>query len=341
MTRDLTHSGHPRTRLDPDSVVGRLFGNGHRFEFFQAVWLLENLFADAPGPGVGIEPSEERIRLRPHSALVFPASDIREVDWADEDTARVTVTFMGLYGIDSPLPAYFQERIAAEADGAEELRDFLDIFNHRLFAYFFRSWKKYRPGLHFDRTYRNAHAETFLSLAGLGTAGAAEDLPVPALRLAAFAGRLGAHVHNADGLQALLAAVLERIPVDVVENVPRWVPLADPTRLGGKSESDGMLGVNMILGRRLFDVSGKFRVVLGPISFEQYLRLLPGTELARMVDVIVRMYAPDYLDYDVELRLDTQELPPTKLGGSGAQLGRNAWIGRPADDVVSEIVAYA
>jgi len=333
--------------VDPDGVIERLFREGYRFDFFQATWLLEKLFADAPAPGTGIEPAPERIRFRPHGGVVFPASDVREVTF-DEGMARVTVTFMGLYGVDAPLPGYFYNGIAAETEDSDVLRDFLDIFNHRLFAYFYRAWKKYRPGLHGSRTDRDAHVRTFLSLAGVGTPEALPDFDVPVLRLAAFAGRLGDRARNADGLRALMAGLLGGVPVEVRENLPRWVPIPAPTRIGrggGRSgrgaAAPAVLGSNTILGRRLFDVSGKFRIVLGPMSYEQYLSYLPGTAQARTVHALVRLYAPDFLDYDVELLLDSDEVPPLRLGDRRSQVGRNAWVGHPSVDVVSDVVAYA
>ena len=328
-------------RIDPDGVLGRLLREGHRYSFFQAAWLLETLLADAPAPGEAEAASASRVQFRPHSALVFPAADVREVTWSAEDAARITATFMGLYGVDSPLPVYFYDRIANEADEADVLRDFLDIFNHRQYTFFYRAWKKYRPALHFERSHKNAHAHTFLSLAGLGTPGTAAAAPVPPLRLAAFAGRLGSCVRNAEGLQALLDDLLEGISVRVVEHVPRWVAVAERPRLGGKTRRLAGLGTHSVVGRRVFDVSGTFRLVLGPLTLAQYHALLPGGALARLADALVRLYVQDGLDFDVDLLLATAEVPPLTLSDRRARLGRNTWLGRPAGDVVSEVVAYA
>ncbi|WP_416359359.1 type VI secretion system baseplate subunit TssG, partial [Acinetobacter baumannii] len=49
----------------------------------------------------------------------------------------VRVTFMGLYGVESPLPTHYSDDIAQRREGVEATEDFLDIFNHRLIAQYY------------------------------------------------------------------------------------------------------------------------------------------------------------------------------------------------------------
>ena len=320
-------------------VYGRLFREGYRFNFYQAVRLLEKYFADAPAPGETSEVRRERIFFRPDVALTFPASDVRRVEALDEaDRARVTVTFMGLYGIASPLPVYFYDELATEEPDTFPLRDFLDIFDHRLYSYFYRAWKKYRPEINTEQPDRDVHAKRFLGLAGLGTAHALDRSPVAnRMRLAAFAGRLSPRVRNAEGLRAVLAGLLKGIEVRIEENVARWVPIPSrPTMSGGGMQ----LGVTTTIGEKVFDRAGKFRVVLGPITFAQYRELLPGGDLARRIAYLVRLYAPDYLDYDVEIHLNTDDIPRVRLGEKAVSVGQTTWLGSPADEVTVQHLDY-
>ena len=326
--------------VDPQSVFGALFREGYHFSFYQAVWLLEALLDDAPAPGEVSEVWRERIRFRPSEDMIFPAADVQAVTWDEvEKWAEVVVTFMGLYGVASPLPVYFYKALSQGQEEYQALRDFLDIFNHRLYSYFYRGWKKYRPGLLFERSYENEHAQRFLSLAGVGTPDAALEAFAP-LRLAAFAGRLGPHVRNAEGLKALVEGMVPPIRAEVVENVPRWVPVAQRPGLGKQARVPLQLGENALVGGRLYDVSGKFRLRLGPLTLEQFQALSPGGPLARQVHRLVRLYVPDYLDYDVELLLDVPEAPALRLGDRNAKLGINTWIGRPTGEMISEIAVY-
>lgn len=327
-------------------VYRRLFSEGYLFDFYQAVRLLEKFFPDAPQPGQTSEVRKEQIFFRPETALVFPGTDVKRVELRDADEARalararLTVTFMGLYGIGSPLPVYFYDELATEEEEVQPLRDFLDIFNHRLYAYFYRAWKKYRPEVHTGTPDEGAHARRFISVTGLGTADTLSGTPVEApMRLAAFAGRLGPRVRNADGLRALLAGLLGGAAVRILENVPRWVPIPVRPSMG----SGGLrmaLGTTATVGQRVLDFSGMFRIVVGPLTFEAYQAYLPGKPGARLLAYLVRLYTPDYLDYDVELQLDTSGIPPIRLGDKSVQVGLTTWLGKPADPITSLRLKY-
>jgi len=325
--------------LPERGIYAELFRRGYRFDFFQAVRLLEAFFPDAPTPGTSADSTADRIRFRPDPAMVFPPSDVRSVT-LNEDGAEVTLAFMGLYGIASPLPVYFYEDLATEAEDTLPLRHFLDIFNHRLYSYFYRAWKKYRPGSPADGR-RDDSTARFLAVAGLGTPGALSDAPVPVGRLAGFAGLLNRRVRNVEGLHALLSAFTDGLPVEVVENVVRRVQVTERPCLGRGSPS-ATLGGSALLGATVLDAGGKFRVVLGPMGLDDFESYLPGGPKAEALGYLVRLYAPDFLDFDVLLKLKTEDRPALRLGDRSARLGENTWVGRPPETVVTErTVTYA
>lgn len=325
--------GAPEQGIPAQGIYASLFREGYRFDFFQAVRLLEAFFPEAPEPGTAADPAAERIRFRPDPAGVFPPSDVRAVERTPQG-AEVVATFLGLYGVASPLPAHLHEDLAAETAETRPLRDFLDIFNHRLYGYFYRAWKKYRPGEGADGTAR------FLALAGLGTPGALEGAPVSLSRLAGYAGLLNRRARNAEGLRTLVAAFTDGLPVEVLENVPRRVPLARRPRLGRTPER-ATLGGSALLGASVLDVSGKFRLRVGPMGREDFEAFLPGGERAEALAYLVRLYAPDHLDFDVLLLLEAEQMPALRLGDRRARLGENTWLGRPHGAPLAErIVAY-
>lgn len=319
-------------------VHRRLLEEGHRFQFSQAVRLLELAFPEAPAPGKTTNYADAPIQLRPSPDLVFPATDVKRVRRRGEQgPIQVFVTFLGLYGIDAPLPYSFYEHLAQETGETVPHRDFLDIFNHRLYAFFYRAWKKYRPELHYRGGGRDRHSRRFVSLAGLGTPHALDDTSLSPMRLAAQAGVLGPQARNAAGLETLVEAFFDGVEVEVRENVPRWVTIPSRSGLGA---GDFQLGKQATIGEKIYDRSGKFRLRLGPMGVDQYLALLPGGEDARALQTLVRLYVPDYLDYDVELQIHSEDLPPTQLGESGAELGYTTSIGQPRDPVTSRVVEY-
>jgi len=322
---------------ESNQILARLRKDGDQFDFFQAVWILERILGRKSGDRS--EPSNPGIRIRPHSAQVFPPSDVKSVETTDGG-ARMTVTFMGLYGIGSPMPDGFDGGIAKDTEQSQGLRDFLDIFNNRFYWYFYRAWQRHHLGHEVEALPRRTAA--FLGLSGLATAGSGGVGPgrMSPTRAAAFSGQLGGVVRNAQGLASFVAEMLGLPEVQVLENVPRRVPMPNRPVMGASAASPMRLGKTSTIGATVFDVSGKFRIVIGPVSLAQYSQLLPGHPDAHRLASIVELFAPDNLDYDVELLLDVGEVPALSLGNTSSRLGRNTWLGRPEAQVVREVVRY-
>jgi type VI secretion system protein ImpH len=58
------------------SVIDWLFAEPWKFEFFQAVRLLELLYHKRVKPGEGFSPEDEVVRFRSLVTQVFPASEV-------------------------------------------------------------------------------------------------------------------------------------------------------------------------------------------------------------------------------------------------------------------------
>lgn len=290
--------------------------------FDQLVRLLAARTPEASAPGAAFEPGAERIRFRADAAMVFPPGDVRALD-LDGETATVTPGFGGLYGIDGALPAAFHDHLSRRPDETAALRAFLDLFDQRLYAMRWRAGARAHPEWHPEGG--PAHARWTHRLHALTGTVTPDAAPAPisdTLRLA-FAGMLASWARHAEGLQRLLEAALE-LPVAVEENVVRRVALPERPPVGR-----ARLGRDTVIGARVLDASGRFRLVLGPMPRARFLDLLPGAPGAARLDALVRLYAPDHLDYEVVLLLDAADVPATRLGDREARLGRLACLGRP------------
>jgi type VI secretion system protein ImpH len=323
-------------------IARQLFKASYAIDFYQAVRLLENLLHCEKGPGETSEYSDERIRIRPHSGLVFPPADVRSIEILEGEPtrARVTVNFFGLYGVHSPLPVYFYDSIATEAEYTQPLRDFLDMFNHRLYALYYRSWKKYKPALYYRPGGADTYSQRALCLSGLGTRQATASGAVPPMRLAGLGGQLASRARNPEGLADVIGSFFREVPVSICECVARWVSIQHRERLSRSGTAGMSLGLTSMIGEKVRDISGKFRIVLGPLTLAMYRTLLPRESGARILQYLVRLYAPDYLNYDVELVLKKEEIPRVRLGDRTVQLGLNTWAGLPKALTASRIVTY-
>jgi predicted component of type VI protein secretion system len=89
-----------------------------------------------------------------------------------------------------------------------------------------------------------------------------------------------------------------------------------------------------VLGRR-----GSFRVWLGPLSYARYLEFLPDQEDTRVLSRLIRLFAPDHLDYQLGLRV--KKVPKLKLATKGAtasraRLGYTSWLHSKAPAATDE-----
>ncbi len=138
--------------------------------FLELCLWLEKVFPQPGGLGSTVSPSRETVRFRANPSLSFPAEEIAAIGLPPEPGGPVTVTanMFGLHGPSSPLPPALTERvILAEDSGA--LRDFLDLFNHRLLSLLFLIWKHYRHGHRYQPGATDAISRAVAALFGMET----------------------------------------------------------------------------------------------------------------------------------------------------------------------------
>jgi len=300
-----------------------LFQRPTQVSLFQAVLSLErgrSTPVGHQGPA-----SDERVRLRPSIRLSFPASDIESIELLPTEVVQLTTTFFGLYGVDSPLPSAYAERLAqiSDEDRGVRVRAFLDIFHHRLLSLLYRSWKKYRPVSGPDSGAAEPLYRRLMSLAGFESALGLGGEFAPRLWETRL---LVQRPPNADGLESALRRRLGRT-VRVEQLVRRWVaiPPDQRSRLGAANCG---LGSTLVAGARVEDCN-KIRLQIDAADYAMFLRLLPGAEDWRKIEATVRRYLRDPVDYDLEVRLPKHCIVPCSLGNRESQLGLSMWHGRP------------
>jgi len=315
----------------------------YRFGFFAAVRWLENQCADLPRVGAARRPSEDVVRFHQHVSLGFPASELhgfRENAEGEEPTRDLWVNFLGLLGPGGPLPLAFTEYVYNRLQNHNDptLAAFLDLFNHRMIALFYRAWARSQPAVSHDRRDDDWYADYVGSFLGLGDRACHSRDALPDERKLFYAGRLSCRTRNAEGLQAILADFFGQ-PVEIEEFVGQWIHLTpqDQSRLGGAA-ANSCLGVTTIVGSRFWECQHQFRIRIGPMSYARYEALLPGGDDLRRLAAWVRFYVGDELGWEVQLVLDRREIPALSLG-HGGRLGWSCWLKarhprEDADDLV-------
>jgi type VI secretion system protein ImpH len=305
----------------------RLTKAPHAYGFYQAMRRLEAAYADRPRLGRSVRPSQDAVRLGQEPSVIFAPSTLAGWETPEQGAPRLLVYFFGLFGTDGPLPLHLTEYARDRRRNARDptLQRFADIFHHRMMSLFWRAWADSRPTVSFDRPEEDRYGTYVGALAGLGMESLRGRDAMPDLTKLHFAGLLANQTRHAEGLAAILSSFFT-MPVRVESFVGAWLslPATDWTRLAGGAET-ATLGETALLGGRVWSRQHKFRIVFGPLSLADYVRLLPGGLSFHRLIPIVRNYAGDTLVWEVNLVLKRDEIPDTVLGQQG-RLGWTTWL---------------
>ena len=316
---------------DLSEVEEQLRKEPYRFEFFQAIRLLERMMPDRKPLGRFTNPSDEIARVGTYPSLSFPASEIQTIDWPEGKAPSLAVNFMGTTGPQGPLPHFYTTLITARLrTGDRTLRDFLDLFHHRMISFFYQAWEKYRFAVSYERGERDRFSHHLLDLIGLGTLGMQERLAVPDDAFLFFAGILGQRPHSAHALELLLNDYFE-VPVEVIQLVGGWFRLDDETEccIGERSTPSEKLGGGAVVGDEVWNQQASARIRIGPLELEDYLDFLPNGSAYEPLRALLRFWTNEEIDFEVQLILKRDEVPQCQLGGEGdgaPQLGWVTWM---------------
>jgi type VI secretion system protein ImpH len=351
----------------------------HRFDFFQAVRVLERIAAEQSATmrrhpvGEDYAPRQEAVRFRVVPSQNFPAGEIVEIrsgppqeSAAEPKPPEMVVAFLGLTGPNGVLPRHYTSLLIERVRAKDySLRDFLDLFHHRLVSLFYRAWEKYRfpfayerlareklsplplgegPGVRAAPTQARSRAgvrtakedlftDCLYCLLGFGTNQLRGRLNFDDEALLYYAGFFAHYPRNAVSLEGMLADYFE-LAVGLRQFQGQWLYLSrdDQSALPSAELPEGLncqLGRNVIVGERVWDIEGKFRTRIGPLGFDDFRRFMPDGDALLPLGQMIRTYAGPQFDFDVQPVLKAAEVPWCQLGGesaSPARLGWNTWI---------------
>jgi type VI secretion system protein ImpH len=316
----------------PARDVGeQLLDEPFRFEFFQAVRMLERVYPGRQPVGYHADPTDEVVRFHAHNTLSFPASEVVDIRPPSEtDGGRqsgMTVAFMGLTGPLGTLPSHYTALLSdpSRRKQTESLAAFLDVFTHRFVSLFYRAWEKYRFPVAYERGQGDAFSNHLFCLIGLGTEGLQRRLEFTDEVLLYYAGLLAQRPRSAAALEAILADYFD-VPVNVEQFTGQWF-LMNPDTLTSLGGWNHQLGVTTVLWQRVFDPQARFRVTLGPLDYDHFQAFLPtGRAYAELVD-LTRFFAGDDLSFEIQPLLRHDAVPWCTLGADpGQRLGWSMWL---------------
>ena len=308
------------------------------FTLFQAVLQVIEHLREAH-PLLDDDALYDQLEFQANPGLGFAAHDIDRVEFFMEQgqlRARLRLNVLGLFGAGSPLPAFYGEQAFAERSGGNPTRDFLDLFHHRLHRLMLPIWRKYRYRACFRAGANDRFSEQMFALIGLGAAAIRGVCQVDCKRLLPYLGLLSLRVHSAALIESVLRYYFMHEALFLEQWVARTVEVCQ-TQRNHLGRANSALGDDLVLGHRIADRSGKFRVHVRALCWERFHDFLPTGSAYQPLRSLVRLALRDPLDYDLSLMLAQGQIKALHIGeNTVCRLGWTTWLAHEqADGVVT------
>ncbi|KPA15752.1 type VI secretion protein [Candidatus Magnetomorum sp. HK-1] len=275
--------------------------------------------------------SQFRFYAKPGLVITIP--EIDHIELSETGLHEVWINFGGIDGINGPLPLWLKEVLSQEYDDARQdsdkkrpLGDFINIFSHRLTYYLYRAWLKHKPFLMFDPLGKDRLSRLLLSLTHQMDIQDNNQSYISnkRLRFLPYVAALGNRSQSSNMLLGMLRHFFKGIPIHIKMFMKRFIDTPEEYQMCMGKRLDG----NMILGQRMPDISGAFRIIVGPMKIDDYERFLPNGPYYKDLVHLVQMFVSQFLDWDIELRLLKKQIPRFEIGGKGnhSRLGFNTWL---------------
>ncbi len=313
--------------MKPDPELRELLANEpYLFKFFQAVRLLQMMRPEHSPVGRFAEPETEAVHFGVATSLAFPASEIQALAWNSAESAQMTVNFMGITGPLGVTPYPYTELVTERARAKDfALRDFLDLFNHRLISLFYRAWLKAQFTIAYEADRREPFTDRLAALVGLGETGLRDRQDVRDESLLFYCGQLSRAPRSAVVLQSVIEDYFG-VPARVEQFTGTWrkVERPDLTSLDFDEQPMAVLGSGALAGDEIWDPNNRVRIVLGPLSAARYTEFLPTGSAHGPLRALTRYFSSE-LEFEVQLVMDKTEVPGCRLELQHEDAPRLSW----------------
>lgn len=325
-------------------LMRQLESHPRDFSFYQALRVLRFTHQWEDGDKADMFALFRRhVRVRPLLSLGFPSVDIHGIEnfpaptenaateayvdsAATQPLWQLTVTFLGLYGTSSPLPAFYTEDLITDyVQGMEVNRDLTDVVNQPFYELLWLCWRRYRVAL---RIVEEGDSACFRKLWALG--GKDPDLLQQKGLYAEYnLRRLALYAQHPRSEQAVTTLLRDVLNIDAIRIRPlkmraKPLPYSQRCRMG---IANSQLGDDCVVGSAIQDCNSAFDLDIGPVDMNTYRSLLPGGELHKKM----RWYLNDFLDQPLDFMLNlflkkdedrSARLQPDAWGS----LGEDMWL---------------
>jgi type VI secretion system protein ImpH len=278
---------------------------------------------------------EDIVRFGQDPSSEFAPSTIERATRGGDGGLVLLERFLGLLGPHGALPSPFtDEAIMRGLRGDDSFPRFLDVFNNRFVQLFYRAWADARPIVQHDRPDDDRFLAYLGSAIGIGSPIYRDLDDIDDRTKLLYAGLTASKAKSAARLKALITGVFD-VRVEIDQCVGTWLHLDkdDQLKLGGFGPGGaGQLGMDTIVGAKVYSVSDKIRIRIFTRSLEEYRKFLPPTRsrpnpwTEKLFDLI-DFYLGLEIEYEIELALPKRCASAVRMDSSGsATLGHIGWL---------------
>ncbi len=283
-----------------------------------------------------LKSAHNQIVIKSNLSFSFAPASIESIKILEKQhgsTAEIVISFLGLFGQNAILPDHFTELLLTRAHAKDfAMRDFFDIFNQRATELFYHAWRAAHFFISYEQDKNWLKQDPSLSLVMALTGKKSnqqaqwENVWQPDA-LIYYSGFLANQIRTREGLQQILSDYF-RLPIKIKSFLGEWLQLSgnEMTRIG-KLGAHHQLGVNALLGERVWHVQNRFLVEISVDNYSAFYQLLPCFSVLKLMRQIIAEYVGLEFSFEIRVKLEKELIPACQLRNQNAfHLGWNSWL---------------
>jgi type VI secretion system protein ImpH len=320
------------------SSFDRLRDEPYRFTLFAALRLLEQAHPGRPRLGEARRVSDDAVRLAQPPHLIFAPSDVSALGRTEDGMPRLEQYGFGVFGPNGALPLHLTEYAFERAAhrGDPGVADFINAFQHRFIALFYRAWADGDPAVNLDRPASDRFVRCLGALVGLAPPTARAGAPLAARAALGRAALFGRSSRSAASLEHALSDYFG-LAISIRPFVGGWLEIPEESRMRLGGRTGGALGLGATLGSNSWQCQHQFEIGIGPLDYAAFTQFLPGSPAFDELLGVVRFFTNDEWSWQLRPTLSSAQAPGVELGRAG-RLGWTGWLGGRADGVNDVVI---
>lgn len=266
-----------------------------------------------------------KLEISPNLTLGFPISDIESIIIKD-DSYKINTNFLALYGVSSPLPAFYTEELFDEMSEDKSLiKDFYNIFNQEKYKDYFNASIKYKLSARIIENKEIEILSMLYSFIGENHIDEIEDLKYfSKYEMLKYSNILFHTNKSKTGLIKILEGLLD-IKIKINEFIGSYKYI-DSSQYSHLSNKNSHLGWDIHLGDKVYDICSTFEIVLLDLDKHSYTYFQKGMLGYLKLQELINLYLGHSYNFQLKYELD-EKYKNIYLGDiNWSKLGINSWL---------------